>query len=255
MDVRKNLHMKKVGKRVKSAYRSVRSKFNAYFGATAVVGTLLAAPMLPSVANAQGNAATVIENLKEMKISDLKKLMENWKSERGDGKTYNGVAEFKDSFGVDVSNNGKNIQLKNGKRVLVSSAIYYENWDKEEGVGTGVSNVFVRVMNGMKSEASWLVPLAELQVAYKEMTGNDLKYVHIIVDHDVDSDAGEYIQLYVVPASSADKVKGGIIEEDMPVFEVLYLAKGNTLYSGDGETNVPTLLTSLKDEPLVLAKK
>ena len=254
MKTKKALHME-MKKGVKNAYRSASSTFKKYFGVTAVVGTLLAAPMLPSLSYAQGKISTVIENLKEMKISDLKKYMENWKKERGDGKLYNGVVEFKDSFGADVSNNGQNIQLKNGKRVLVSSAIYYENFDKETGVGSGISNVFVRVMNGMKSEGSWIVPLAELQDAYREMTDNDLKYVHIVVNHDKNHEKlGEIIGILVIPAGSLEEVKNGDIKPDMPGLTVLYIAEKNTVHSNEDKPNIITV-AELDTDVKLIAKK
>lgn len=251
MKTRKALHME-MKKSVKNAYRSASSTFKKYFGVTAVVGTLLAAPMLPSLSYAQGKISTVIENLKEMKISDLKKYMENWKSERKIDNPFSVVEEAKSSyydvvtvddtgFSLIVAKGPNKIQLKNGKEIEVYSTIYYKNWDKETDLGTGVSNVFIRVMNGMKSEVSWLVPLAELQDAYKEMTGNDLKYVHVIVDHQKNHEKlGEMVGVIVVAADSLEEVKGGDIKPGMPGLLFPYVAKDNAIYSGEGTPNIIT---------------
>jgi|GEM_PF-3478830 len=252
MEISKNLHMKDIKKSVKSAYRSVRSKFNAYFGATAVVGTLILAPMLPSVANAQGGSAKVIENLKEMKISDLKKFMENWKSERKIDNPFSVVEEARSpyydvvsvddtGFSLTVAKGPNKVQLKNGRQIEVYSTIYYDGWDKEKDLGTGVSNVFIRVINGIKSEGAWLVPLADLQIAYEEMKGEKLKYVHVIINHDKNHEKlGEMVGIIVIAANSLEEVKNGDIKPDMPGIAFPYVAKDNAIYSGEGTPNIIT---------------
>lgn len=245
---------------VKDAYRSVRSKFNAYFGATAVGTLLVLAPMLPSLAHAQckdkGDVIDYLSNLTKMSIKELKSHMEKWKKERGDNKYYNGVTKFKDSFVADVSVIGNNLQLKNGKRLQIGATVYYANFNKENNVGSGNSNVYVKAWDGVKEAGTWAIKIDSLEAAYKQKTGKDLKQVHVVVSHDTDTDSGEFVQLFIIPASTLEKVKKGEIEAGMPVFEVLYTAKNNALYSGDGEKNIPTLITYLeKNPPGVLAKK
>jgi len=87
------------------------------------------------------------------------------------------------------------------------------------------------------------------------MTGKELKYVHVLIEHDVDKDAGEFIQLYVIPASSKKAVEKEIIESDMPIkmINLLYNSEIEEYELGKASGYVTASLN--KPDGAVLAKK
>jgi hypothetical protein len=217
--------------------RSVKSTVSKYL---LIGGTLLAfgcgaakAPQLASLVNvpmgnAKKNNVTIVQNDKqgpsekedkaekqkktEISITELNGYQLKFKQKHGG--YYEMVSDNEDRFYLEVSFN-KPIYLEDGKKALVVMATIYHNKEKAKDK---TDDIFIRLVDVKQNKVlqGWAPDFDKLRKEYKEMTGKDLKYVHVVVAQDKD-ELGEYVNFYVIPAASKKAVEKGIIESGMPI--------------------------------------
>lgn len=178
---------------------------------------------------------------KEMKteyieISKLEEYREKFVEEYGTD--YEKLSENKNGFFVYVAFE-KPLFIDDGKKALRITGYVSHNEKKiDEGGnkagGLGADIYDVSNWTGADGEAAPMVgamaiDLDTLRAAYKEKTGKELKYIHVIVELGNDETVGEYVQLRAIAASSKEKVEKGIIEENMPGVVTGYAPKLGTV--------------------------
>ncbi|NYZ77107.1 hypothetical protein H0O02_02205 [Candidatus Micrarchaeota archaeon] len=166
------------------------------------------------------------EKKTEISINELKGYQLKFKEKQG--AYYDQLFENENGFYSDIGFK-KPILLENGKKsVTAILSISYATEVVKKG-GNDAASVLIRVydikeddlaMTG-KVTSGWVLDFDKLRKEYKALTGKELKYVHTIVEHD-GKGKDEYIQFYVIPATSKKMVEKGIVELGMPI-EILNL--------------------------------
>lgn len=242
--------------------RSAQSKFGRFLNdsktkiAVTGAGVLVALGLtfIPpvNVAHAEGKkgkdkGAEVKKEKEKIDINALKGYTE--------GK-YEDIVENESGFFFDVAVKDPILMEDGKKAVKIVCGVSYEEEKLKLG-GDKASYVMVLLFDteiGGKSEAGWIIDLEDLRAEYKEMTGKELKYVHALVEHDEGS-SGEFLQLYLIPASSKKAVEKEIIEPDMPIKVLnLKLDTEDGKYRLNTYSNIVTASVEQQDNK-VLAKK
>jgi len=244
-----------------AAKRSAQSKFGRFLndsktkvavtGASVLVALGLAFIPPVNVAHAEGKKDKGAEVKKEKEKIDINAL-------KGYTETrYYSLDETKNGFGFFVASDDPILMEDGKKAVKVLGHVSYLEEDIKTG-GDKSSSVMVLLFDtaiGGKSEAGWIVDLEDLRADYKEMTGKELKYVHVLIEHDEGS-SGEFLQLYIIPSNSKKAVEKEIIEPNMPI-KIVKLKKdsesGEYIFTGYSE--FVTASATKTEEDNILAKK
>ena len=162
-----------------------------------------------------------VKKKEEISTSELKGYMIKFKKEHG--KAYEEISDNDEAFSAFVAVK-KPIYLENGKKAV--KVVAFVSHKKEEIEQGGDKAAYVMVLlfdtsTGVR-EGAWIVDLDEVRRDYKKKTGKELGHAHIFVEQD-EGKGGEYLQLYVVAASSGKHVEKGIIETGMPI-DIIQLA-------------------------------
>lgn|GEM_PF-4367524 len=257
--------------------RSVRSVISKYLVIGSTVLTFgcgaAAAPQLASLVNvpmADTKSKTIVipdkegptkveekskvEKKTEISIAELKAYQLKFKEKQGG--YYELVSETDERFYVEVAFK-KPIYLKEGKKALVVMArVSHKEEDLKQG-GDKAGDIFLTLHDVKEGKriAGWVIDFDKLRGECKEMTGKELKYVHVIVEHD-GKGKDEYVQFYVIPANSKKAVEKGIIEAGMPI-EVVQMAPNSENGKWESGTVGNLITASLKtgSEDEIVAKK
>ncbi len=240
--------------------RSAVSKFGRFLndsktkiavtGASVLVALGLTFIPPVNVAHAEGKKGKGADVKKEKEKIDIDDLKGYTTSD------YERLNENENGFFFDIAREEPLFMEDGEKAVKIIGSISHDKEDLKVG-GDKASYVMILLFNGSfggKSEAGWIIDLEDLRKEYKELTGKELKYVHALVEHDEGS-SGEFLQLYLIPASSKKAVEKEIIESDMPI-KIVKLKKD----AESGEYKLGSILDSVtaaleKPDDKILAKK
>lgn len=253
--------------------RSVKSIVNKYLIIGSTVLTLgcgaAAAPQLASLVNVptadtksktivtpdkEGPAKVAEKKKTEISITELKNYQLKFKEKQG--AYYEMVSETDERFYVEVALK-KPINLEEGNKTLVVVArVSHKKEDLKQG-GDKAGDIFLTLhdINEGKRIAGWVIDFDKLRKEYKEINGKDLKYLHVIAEHD-GKGKDEYVQFYLIPANSKKAVEKGIIESGMPI-EVVQIAPNSENGKWESGTVGNMITASLKSgsENEIVAKK
>ncbi len=178
----------------------------------------------------------------EISIAELKAYQLKFKEKHG--AYYEMVSDANDGFYLEVAFD-RPIYLEGGKKALVVVVLMYNDKERAEGK---TDEIFISLVDLEQNKviSGWAPDFNQLRKEYKEMSGKDLRYVHVIVEHDKD-ELGEYVQFRIIPADSKKAVEKGIIEAGMLVYMVGVYQDSET-GKWEAGTNLNEITASLNDE-------
>ena len=225
----------------------------AFGCAGSVAGTQSKVTVTPDKQKIEENNKVEKQKKTEISISELKSYQLKFKKKHG--ANYEMVSDNEDRFYLEVSFN-KPIYLENGKKALVVMVHVSHKEEELKQGGDKVGYIFIRLVDKELNKviSAWGPDFDKLRKEYKNMTGKELKYVHVIVEHGGEG-KDEYVQFYLIPASSKKAVEKGIIEIGMPIqiTNITYDPEMKKYVAGSGVDEITASLDS--EENNTLAKK
>lgn len=208
----------------------------------------------PSVEKKESNKKEKKEIKKKEEISTSELTGYAIKFKKEHGKAYEVLDDNENGFFIHLATK-KPIYLENGKKAV--KVVAFVSHKKEEIEQGGDKAAYVMVLlfdtsTGVREQA-WILDLDEVRKDYKEKTGKELGYAHVFVEQDKGK-TGEYLQLYVVAASSKKYVEKGIVETEMPVSIIKLKYNPDTGKYGLGDSSDYETASLEKKEDIVAKK-
>jgi len=190
----------------------------------------------------------------EIQVTELNGYQLKFKEKNGN--RYEDVKEHEFGFFLKIAVK-KPIYIADGKKALVVTARVSNDEESLKKGGTDASNIFIRLFDVKTKtlEYGWAPDLEDLRKEYKEMTGKEFEHFHVVVEQGGEG-KDEYVQFYIIPASSKKYVENGTIESEMPIEIVkIKLNPDGEKYESAGYTGFVTASLESGSKDGIVAKK
>lgn len=194
-------------------------------------GEAVFTPLMPGKYVFSYNGSSLTVNVKEMQtvsLEEMQKLDRESEKYKEVGVGGENSESFSTHFHIPIN---RMYRLSGGAIICFSAE---SECSKEDGIAKELfifrtANPESGFIGGAKLLAG--IDLAPLDNLYKKITGNEIRYVKLVVEKGNHSQIGDYIAIHVVPVSKPD----GEIKRGIPVLPSVYAINENAVYNAELE--------------------